>query len=116
MKLNHLNLSVDDISETQMFLEKYFGFRAAPEGNDNIAILFGDDNFVLTLMKSRGESEAGYPSSFHIGFIQESEEKVNEINERLKKDGFDVKPPRRLHNSWTFYLNVPGGFMIEVLC
>ena len=116
MKLNHLNLSVSDVSETQMFLEKYFGFRATLGGNDNIAILFGDDNFVLTLMKSRGASGAEYPPSFHIGFRQESEEKVNEINQKLKDDGFDVKSPRRFHNSWTFYFNAPGGFMIEVLC
>lgn len=44
-----------------------------------------------------------YPRTFHIGFIQESEEEVNEINQRLKKDGFDVKPPQRLHR-WTFYV------------
>lgn len=116
MKLNHLNLSVSNISETQTLLEKYFGFRAIAEGNGNIAVLFGDDDFVLTLMKARGELEVEYPPSFHIGFVQESEEKVNEINQKLKDDGFDVKPPRRFHNSWTFYFNAPGGFMIEVLC
>ncbi len=116
MKLNHLNLAVNNIAESQLFLEIYFGFRATFEGNDNIVVLFGDDDFVLTLMPCRGEAEVGYPSSFHIGFIQESKEKVNELNQRLKDDGFDVKPPRHFHNSWTFYFRAPGGFTVEVLC
>lgn len=50
---------------------------------------------------------------FHIGFIQESEEQVNQ---RLREDGFQVSKPARLHGSWTFYLKSPGGFTIEVLC
>ena len=46
--------------------------------------------------------------------MQESEEKVDEINRRLKDDGFDVKSPARLHGAWTFYFQAPGGFTIEV--
>ena len=38
-------------------------------------------------------SEARYPSTFHIGFIHESDEGVNEINRRLKDDGFDGNDP-----------------------
>ena len=54
-------------------------------------------------------------SSFHIGFIQPSHERVNEINRRLRDDGFAVDPPAHLHGSWTFYFTAPGGFTIEVL-
>jgi lactoylglutathione lyase len=63
------------------------------------------------LMKAGG---VNYPSTFHIGFGQESEEKVNEINQRLKEDGFAVEPPQRFH-AWTFYVQAPGGFTVEVL-
>ena len=55
-----------------------------------------------------------YPATFHVGFIQESEQAVDEINERLKADGFDVSPPSRQHGSWTFYFEAPGGFTVEV--
>ena len=117
MKLNHLNIAVNDIPATRLFLEKYFGFReAGAVSNSNIAILLDEDGFILTLMRSPGDSKVEYPSSFHLGFIQKSEEKVDEINQRLKDDGFEVKPPRRMHGSWTFYLDAPGGFMVEVLC
>jgi lactoylglutathione lyase len=66
-------------------------------------------------MKVGGEVEVKYPASFHIGFIQESKDRVNEINKRLKDDGYDVPPPSIQHGSWTFYFQAPGGFTIEVL-
>jgi hypothetical protein len=56
-----------------------------------------------------------YPASFHVGFIQPNPERVDEINRRLKEDGYDVPPPSRQHGSWTFYFRAPGGFTVEVL-
>src|SRR5258708_28660044 len=110
MKLNHLNLTVTDVPEARQFLEKYFGMRSTG-GNNNIALLSDDNGMVLTLtsMKVGRESEVKYPATFHIGFIQESEERVNEINKRLNDDGFNVPPPSRQHGSWTFYFVAPGG-------
>jgi lactoylglutathione lyase len=118
MKLNHLNLTVTDVAETRDFLEKYFGLRRMQGMKENsiIAGLFDDNGIVLTLFRGEAAAEVRYPGSFHIGFIQDSEERVNEINQRLKDDGFDVPPPRRFHGSWTFYFRAPGGFTIEVLC
>jgi lactoylglutathione lyase len=116
MKLNHLNLTVTDVPETHKFLQTYFGLNDMG-GNRNIAFLSDENGMVLSLtsLKVGGESEVKYPATFHIGFIQESEERVNEINQRLKDDGFDVPPPSRQHGSWTFYFLAPGGFTIEVL-
>src|SRR4051812_46518901 len=117
MKLNHLNLTVTNVSETGDFLEKYFGLQpmgpTAP--NAFMAGLRDDNGMILTVMRVGEAAEVNYPGSFHIGFIQESEEQVNEINRRLKDDGFEVPEPRRFHGSWTFYFRSPGGFTIEVL-
>ena len=33
MKLNHLNLTVDDVPEARRFLETYFGLRPYAEGS-----------------------------------------------------------------------------------
>jgi lactoylglutathione lyase len=123
MKLNHLNLTVTDVTETRAFLEKYFGLQGkvnpytgeSTEGgkqNRNFTVLFDDDRFVLTLMGGGKTTAVEYPGHFHIGFSQESEERVNELYRRLKDDGFDMEPPRRLH-AWTFYVLAPGGFNIE---
>ena len=116
MKLNHLNLSVTDVPAMQQFLETYFGLENGG-GNNNIAFLRDDNGMVLTLTSAKvsRETEVHYPAAFHIGFIQESEERVNEIHQRLIADGYEADPPARLHGSWTFYFTCPGGFLIEVL-
>ncbi|QBD76100.1 VOC family protein [Ktedonosporobacter rubrisoli] len=109
MILNHVNLTVTDVSAAADFLEKYFGLRSQG-GNNGFRVLFDDRGLVLTLMKGKN---VNYPSTFHIGFGQPSEQHVNEINQRLKDDGFEVEPPQRSH-AWTFYVQAPGGFSIEV--
>lgn len=114
MKLNHINLTVTDVGAAAAFLEKYFGLQNHG-GNKGFAALMDEAGMVLTLMKSGRKTEVTYPDTFHIGFGQETEEKVNEIYQRLKEDGFDVKPPER-HHAWTFYVPAPGGFTVEVLC
>jgi catechol-2,3-dioxygenase len=117
MKLNHLNLTVTNPVKTQEFLIKYFGLEPMGKGNASMAFLKDDNGMVLSLMskKKSNDSEVKYPATFHIGFIQESEQCVDKINQRLKTDGFDVPPPSKQHGSWTFYFDAPGGFTIEVL-
>jgi lactoylglutathione lyase len=117
MKLNHLNLTVDDPPQSQAFLAKYFGLKPMGKGGAKMAFLSDDNGMVLSLtsMTLSGESSVRYPTTFHIGFIQESEERVNELNRQLTADGFAVPPPSRQHGSWTFYFTAPGGFTIEVL-
>ena len=81
-----------------------------------MAFLSDDNGMVVGLFHPGEEAEVKYLGSFHIGFIQETEEKVNEVNRRLKQDGFDLPAPSRQHGSWTFYFLAPGGITIEVLC
>jgi catechol 2,3-dioxygenase-like lactoylglutathione lyase family enzyme len=116
MKLNHVNLTVDDVPGARRFLERHFGLRPYGEGQKNFDVLFDDDDLVLTLIGVGRSNTVSYPKTFHIGFIQPSEEQVNEINRQLKEDGFDVEAPSRQHGAWTFYFKAPGGFTIEVLC
>jgi catechol-2,3-dioxygenase len=111
MKLNHLNLTVTDVKLAKEFLEKYFGLQIKHTRNDSFALLNDDHGLVLSLMEG---SQASYPKTFHIGFIQPSDGQVNNIYQQLKDDGFDVKPPQRAHG-WTFYVHAPGGFTVEVL-
>ncbi|MDW6022392.1 VOC family protein [Mesorhizobium sp. BAC0120] len=108
MILNHVNRSVTDVQAAKSFLETYFGLKELGGGNQNRAFMKDDHGLVLSLFKAK---EVSYPATFHI---QDSEEKVNEVNRRLKDEGFDVAEPRQLHG-WTFYVKAPGGFTVEVL-
>jgi catechol-2,3-dioxygenase len=118
MKINHINLTVTDVIGTRRLLVKHFGLRPKEEGakeNPGFDMLYDDNQMVVTLIRFPKGQETEYPYTFHIGFIQESEERVNEINRLLKEDGYDVPEPSRMHGSWTFYFKAPGGFTIEVL-
>ena len=116
MKLNHINLTVTDVQAAEEFLVKYFGLQnlRSDGDNKNMGFLFDDGQLLLSLMKGPRGGQVHYPATFHIGFGQESEEKVNEINQRLRNDGYDVPLPARYH-AWTFYIDAPGGFRIEVM-
>jgi lactoylglutathione lyase len=116
MNLNHLNLTVTDVPAASQFLETYFGLHnhEGERQNKNFTVLRDDNGLVLTLMKTSSQSEVKYPGNFHIGFIQPTEQAVDDINQRLKADGFNVQPPEH-HHAYTFYVEAPGGFTIEVL-
>ena len=77
-----------------------------------MAHLQDDGGLILSLFKGRSITE---PKTTHIGFMQETEEAVNEIHRRLRADGIDAPPPTRSHG-WTFAFVAPGGFAIEVVC
>ncbi|MBP2078781.1 VOC family protein [Oceanobacillus polygoni] len=111
MILKHLNLTVTDVEASRQFLETYFDMTCVNSRGKGFAAMFDDDQFVLTLMKGKNVQ---YPKTFHIGFPQESRDKVDQINKCLKDDGYAVDPPIESHG-YTFYVEAPGGFTIEVL-
>jgi lactoylglutathione lyase len=111
MKLNHLHLTVRDVGATAEFLEKCFGL-SYQGGNDGMGFMFDDDGLVLTLMRSKGKIE--YPGHFHVGFHQGSEGAVDELYRRMKADGLSPSPPEHAHG-YTFYVESPGGFTVDVL-
>jgi lactoylglutathione lyase len=116
MALNHLNLTVPDVSRTREFFETYFGFQCVMEkGREALVVLADESGFVLTLNNFNKVAEVKYPGAFHVGFMQPSRERVDEIHARLKAGGFDPEPPKEFHGAWTFYLRAPGGFLVEVL-
>jgi len=115
MALNHLNLTVPDVSQTRAFFERYFGFRCvAGRESDALVVLVDESGFVLTLNNFARAAEVVYPGAFHVGFRQDSREQVDALYQRLKADGFDMKPPHEFHGGWTFYFRAPGGFLVEV--
>lgn len=115
MTLNHLNLAVTDVLQTQAFLEKYFNLHPLTKSYASLVVLQDDQGAVITLSNFDRATHVAYPEHFHIGFIQGSERHVNELHQRLKDDGIEVAAPRRFHGSWTFYVRAPGGILIEVL-
>ena len=110
MKVQHINLTVEDLDASRKFLETYFQLQVGHR-RENIVVMYDQDQFVLTLMKGKNVQ---YPKTFHIGFPQESREKVDQLYQQLKDAGYQVTTPKEAHG-YTFYVQAPGGFTIEVV-
>ncbi|HWB23877.1 MAG TPA: VOC family protein [Chitinophagaceae bacterium] len=118
MQLNHINLPVPDVKETQAFFERFFYFTCtATKGDGVISILRGKDNFLLVLNKLDEEKDNAYPRDFHIGFMLDTPEQVSAIYSRLKESGIDTgREPKKIRDSFGFYFIAPGNFMVEISC
>lgn len=116
MKLNHLNLTVSDVPAAADFLTRYFGL-TDQGGNAGMTLLTdteGFDGMILTLMKGKLATFAGYPETFHVGFFIESREEVDRLSDELRAAGFDAGRPEETGHSYGFYVEAPGGFRVEV--
>jgi catechol-2,3-dioxygenase len=117
MKLNHLNLTVSDVLESTAFFEKYFAFSVADKkGGDMLAVLYGSDGFILTLMSEdfNKTGSQSYPAAFHFGFILPTAEAVTQLYEQLKADSISLeKEPATIRNSFGFYFHY-DRLMIEI--
>lgn len=114
MKLNHINLMVNNVAEAVHFFETYFNFKCIEiKGENIIAILINGDDFTLVVTKAKG-GQATYPDTFHIGFLQRNAEEVNQIYRQLKNAGLvSEQEPRKIRDSFGFYFNFEN-IMIEI--
>ena len=114
MKLNHINLVVNNVAEAVHFFETYFNFKCIEIKGDNIiAILSNEDDFTLVVSKAKS-GQATYPDTFHIGFLQRNAEEVNQVYRQLKTAGLvGEQEPRKIRDSFGFYFHFEN-IMIEI--
>ena len=99
MKIEHAAMYVRDLERTKHFFEKYFGavsgdmYHSRNTGFCSYFLSF-DAGARLEIMSSLGMDDAekrlkrmGFA---HMDFSVGSKEKVDELTEWLRKDGFDV--------------------------
>jgi catechol-2,3-dioxygenase len=112
MRLNHIDLPITDLAAAVHYFVTGFGFTPQPTAHAGMAILRADDGFVLVLQQ---DSEARYPSSFHVGFLQPNDEAVHAVYRRLTEAELPVPaPPANSYGALAFFCMAPGGIRIEV--
>ena len=118
MRLNHINLPVDDVAEARAFFETWFDFTCAEvKGDGLIAVMHGQGGFVLVLMSTKFNSEPAqtYPSAFHIGFLLPTRKEVEQKHAALTQGGVALGPtPKNMRGVFGFYFTAPGNILIEV--
>jgi catechol 2,3-dioxygenase-like lactoylglutathione lyase family enzyme len=115
MKLNHINLGVSDVGAATAFLVRYFGVRLAPgmPQNDAMGFTLDDNDALISVFKAK---DVVYPKIFHIGFLQATRQAVDELHAQLSADGCEPGERNTEHGRYVFYVNAPGGFLVEVSC
>ena len=120
MRLNHVNLVVEDLNGAQDFFRRFFGFVLLDRKGDAVAIMDDGDGFTLVLSNALafgGEVPVLYPEGFHVGFILETREAVDRVHERLGAAGVDAgRGPRPMRESYGFYFEALGGILFEISC
>lgn len=83
------------------------------KGDNIIAILKGSDNFTLVLMTDK-DRNTNYPKNFHIGFMLDTAEQVEEVYKKLKGGNINIEnQPGKIRDSFGFYFHFDNVF-IEV--
>jgi len=121
MKLNHLNLCVDDLSEARRFFETFFDFQFLEQKGKALVVMSDENGFILVLSDPKafkGNKAVRYPEAFHIGFLVETSSEVDRAYNRLLAGGIEIdKEPYTMRgSSYGFYFTVFNGLLIEVSC
>lgn len=101
MKIEHIAVWVKDLEKTRTFYQKYFGAVSNekyvnPVKNFESYFLSFENGCRLEIMTrpDLSESENSYESQqfgiIHFAFSAGSKEKVNELTETLRKDGYTI--------------------------
>lgn len=125
MKIEHIAMYVNDLEAAKMFFEKYFGAKAN-DGYHNAKTNFRsyfltfEDGARLEIMNKplladseKGLQRTGYN---HIAFSVGSKEKVDQLTDRLKKDGYRIESEPRTTGDGYYESCVIGieGNQIEI--
>jgi catechol 2,3-dioxygenase-like lactoylglutathione lyase family enzyme len=81
MKISHLNIAVPDVAATRSFFETFFDLRCIEAKGDNVLAVLTDEDgvFFLTLSNFKKNVTPVYPDDFHMGFIRNSVQQVNNL-------------------------------------
>ena len=113
MQLNHLNLCVEDLAEARTFFQNCFDFQLLEQKGEALAIMNDGHGFTLVLSKLRATHT--YPKDFHIGFLLETSDQVDQTYQRLAVAKIRLtQEPRKLRGSYGFYFTALNNLLFEV--
>lgn len=122
MRLNHLDIHVEDIAATTEFLTRHFELKLREmRGKAGLAIL--DDDAGTEIVVSRpveafgGVDQASLGRvTYHLGFIQPERTDVDRLHRAISEDGIAdaLTEPKEMRGGYLFYCLAPGRVLIEV--
>jgi len=117
MQLNHLNLCVNNLSEARIFFQNYFDFQFLEQKGEALVVMTDEHGFTLVLSDPTtfGKEMQPYPEGFHIGFLLETIDQVDQVYHRLAAThGVVANAPRKMRGSYSFYFTALNALLFEI--
>jgi catechol-2,3-dioxygenase len=119
MQLNHLNLCVNDLTEARTFFQNCFDFQFLEQKGEAVAVMADGHGFTLVLSNPRAfkNEMRPYPEGFHVGFLLETSDQVDQAYRRLAAAEIQLSQgPRKMRGSYGFYFTALNDILFEVSC
>lgn len=116
--MRHIALKVRDITKAKGFYQTMLGMDVVWEPDPkNVYLSSGCDNIALHEVPPGFASLAAEQHLDHFGFIIESVERVEELEQQFRAAGIKIVHPFKLHRdgSASFYCADPDGIVIQML-
>lgn len=114
MKLNHLDLQVDDVQRAADFFVSFFDFTRTSNATSTALVFLSDGHgFTLVLQQKKDAAEA-YPEGFHVGFLVDDVQQVFDFHQRAKAAGLHVSDVADNARGVMTYCRTPDGLLVEV--
>jgi len=116
--MRHIALRVRDMAKTKSFYKNLLGLDVVWEPDpENVYLSSGNDNIALHQVTPGFASTAAEQHLDHFGFIVESMERVQELEEQFRCAGVTIVHPFKIHRdgSASFYCADPDGIVIQML-
>lgn len=116
--MRHIALKVRDISKSRHFYQTILGLKVVWEPDpQNVYLSSGCDNIALHEVTPSFPERSAEPQLDHFGFVVESIQRVEQLEETFRGFGVEIVHPFKIHRdgSASFYCADPDGILIQML-
>ena len=116
--MRHIALKVSDVARSAAFYRKFFGMDVVWEPDaENVYLSSGCDNLALHQVPKDFFKSAAEQQLDHLGFVVESIERVEQLEQEFRANGVAIIHPFKNHRdgSASFYCADPDGIVIQML-
>lgn len=116
--MRHIALKVKDMKRSKAFYQEILGMEVVWEPDSQNAYLSsGCDNLALHELPVGMEAPSPRQHLDHLGFVVESIDRVQELEQEFRNQGIRIVQPFKVHRdgSASFYCTDPDGIVIQML-
>jgi catechol 2,3-dioxygenase-like lactoylglutathione lyase family enzyme len=116
--MRHIALKVKNATRSKAFYRERFGMDVVWEPDpQNVYLSSGCDNIAIHEISDDFASAAAELQLDHLGFIVETVERVQELEQDFASHGVKIVHPFKIHRdgSASFYCADPDGIVIQIL-